>query len=135
MIDNSWIFDIDDIVLSEIETYVTDELITEYPDLFFTTTDYNESDPMFPTVVIKCIDSQEVGQTLEGDGINAVMYSIQVDVYANTKQQDAKKVMGSVINCLKKLRFDIFEMPEFNNTDVYRMITRARRVIGANDII
>lgn len=132
---NDWIFDIDDIVLADIDNYVSDELITEYPDLFFTSSDYNASDPSFPTVVVKCIDSREQGQTLEGDGINAIMYSIQIDVYANTKQQDAKKVMGSVINCLKELRFDIFSMPEFNNTDVYRLTIRARRMIGANDIL
>ena len=132
---NEWIFDIDDIVLSDIEQYVTDELLDVYPDLFFTSSDYNSSDPSFPTVVVKGIDSREQGMTLKNDTINAVLYSIQVDVYANTKQQDAKRVMGSVMDALKKLQFTIFSMPEFKNTDVFRMTLRARRMIGANDIL
>lgn len=132
---NTWIFDLQDIIFDTIQNDVEDELLGKYPDLFFTTTDINEKDPSFPTVVVREVGGVERGMTLENDGINAILYTMQVDVYSNTREQDAKRVMKSVVECLKKLQFTIIAMPEFNNTDVYRCTLRAQRMIGANDIL
>lgn len=114
---------------------VEDELLGKFPDLTFTTTDVNTDEPSFPTVVYKEIGCVERGMTLENDGINAVYYSCQIDVYTNTKERDAKRVMQSIVRVLKEMQFTINAMPEFRNTNVYRCTLRANRIIGADDII
>lgn len=132
---NEWILDLGDIIYDNIEEYVTNDIGKKYKDLSFSSTDINEDDASFPTVVIKEMPSTELGMTLDNDGINAVMYGIQVEVFSNKSQSDCKRVMKSVINILKQMQFTIHEMSNFDNKSVYRLILRARRVIGSNDIV
>lgn len=132
---NEWILDLGDVIYDNIEEYVTNDLGNKYKNLFFTSSDINSNNPDFPAVVIKELPSTEMGVTLVNDGINAVMYGVQVEVVTNKSQGDAKRVMKSVINILKQMQFTIHEMPRFYNDDLYRLIIRARRVIGGNDIV
>lgn len=132
---NEWILDLGDIIYDNIEEYVTNDIGKKFKDLFFTSSDINDDNPDFPAVIIREMPSTEMGMTLVNDGINAVMYGVQVEVISNKSQSDCKRVMKSVINILKQMQFTIYEMPNFNNNNLYRLIIRARRVIGGNDII
>lgn len=132
---NEWVFDLGDIIFNNIEEYVTEDIGSRFEDLFFTSSDINEDEPSFPAVLIKELPSSERGMTLDNDGINAVLYSTQIEVYSNKSQGDCKRVMKSIVEILKQMQFTIYDMPSFDNTDVYRMVIRARRMIGGNDII
>lgn len=132
---NEWVLDIGDIIFDQIEEYVREDIGKKYKNLFFTSTDLNDDEPSFPAVCIKEMPSTELGMTLDNDGINGVLYGLQIEIFTNKSQDEAKRVAKSVLNALKEMQFTINEMPSFDNTNLYRLIFRARRVIGANDSI
>lgn len=132
---SDWIMLVPSIIFARIKSEFDISLKTEYEmqDTYFSTTDSSNKKAVFPFVFVKAMGSQEQGQTLDGQMINAGMFTFQVDVYDNKTQQRARKVMGEIIRIMKSMRFEIVSMPEFESTDVHRCTARFRRLIGAND--
>lgn len=134
MVDNSWAFDLGTLIYTKVKTMAMEKLKTQYPSISFTSSDLNDNSANFPTVYIHEIGGIEQGQDLENNTINAVLETMQVDIYVNTKQNDAKRIMSVVASCFKELGFSIIAMPEFQNTStVYRSTMRVRRMIGSGD--
>lgn len=134
---SDWIMAVPSIIFSRIKAEFSADLKTKYEmkDTHFSTTDSSNKKAVFPFVFVKVIGSQEQGQTLDGQMINAGMFTFQVDVFDNETQQRARKVMGEVVRIMKSMRFEIVSMPEFESTDVHRCTARFRRLIGANDTL
>lgn len=134
-----WITDVENKVFTYVSYKVKNALKTKYPSIYFTTDSEDSTDTNFPTVYIHYLPTNERGQDLEGCFINAYLCSMQIDVTVSKDQgqQGAKEVMWSVIDTLKQLSFDIFQMPEFMETGntTKRIVARARREFGYNDYI
>ena len=132
-----WISKLGSNILSRLRTKCTKELIKNYPNINFTDSDRSPSTPKFPTVYYKEISSPEIGQTLDGASLNALLYSVQIEVTDNGETSLAtKNVMDKVEDIMKEMRFQIVGTPEFQNTqNVFRMVARFRRPIGYNDVI
>ena len=99
-------------------------------------TDEGESSgsAVFPTVLIHLLTPTEQGQTLDGQTINALLATFQVDVTTNTSKSDCRKVMATVMNVFKEMRFQGKSLPETSiNNKIYHSVARFSRVIGAND--
>ena len=142
MVDNTWAYEIETKVLGIIKSYAIPRL--KKLDIFkttrFTNAVTNEesrlSGTIFPTIYVHELPGLEQGKDLEGQSINAVLETFQIDCITNTKQSDAKQIMRVVADVMKELRFEIVSMPEFKSQDkVYRSTARFRRVIGRNDRI
>lgn len=140
MVDNTWAYEIETKVLGLINSYAIPRL--KKLDIFkttrFTNAVTNEesrlSGTIFPTIYVHELAGSEQGKDLEGQSINAVLETFQIDCITNTKQSDAKQIMRVVSDVMKELRFEIVSMPEFKSQDkVYRSTARFRRVIGRND--
>lgn len=110
-------------------------LQTEYPKAYFTTTIRTPSKPKFPTVVFRKLTSPEAGSDLRGGTVNAITYNIQVDVITNDEQLTADDLTYSVVDCMKRLRFQVVGdvYTDESNPDEYRSIARFRRIIGRGD--
>ena len=116
-------------VITRIKTQFSKKLKDRYPNLKFTNSDRADTVPKFPTVYIHEMPGAETGADLQGDTINAVWSSFQIEVTTNTK-------MDEVVRIMKTMRFQVTSMPEFQNTDsVYRRVARFRRIIGADDVL
>ena len=142
MVDNTWAYEIETKVLGLINSYAIPRL--KKLDIFnatrFTNAVTNEesrlSGTIFPTIYVHELAGVEQGKDLDGQSINAVLETFQIDCITNTKQSDAKQIMRVVADVMKELRFEIVSMPEFKSQDkVYRSTARFRRVIGRNDRI
>ena len=140
MVDNTWAYEIETKVLGLINSYAIPRL--NNLDIFnttrFTNAVTNEesrlSGTIFPTIYVHELAGVEQGKDLDGQSINAVLETFQIDCITNTKQSDAKQIMRVVADVMKELRFEIVSMPEFKSQDkVYRSTARFRRVIGRND--
>lgn len=132
----TWASDIEDTIFTILQVKLNTALLTEYPGLLVTQSDKYESMAQFPSVYFHQIGNVEKGMDLSQESINAVMFTIQVDITTNTSQTDAKKVANETLKVLKDLGFIITTLPIFDNTDsTYRMYLRARRIYGQNDII
>ena len=89
---------------------------------------------VFPTVYIHLLTPTERGQTLDGQTINALLATFQVDVTTNTSKSDCRKVMTTVMNVFKEMRFQGKSLPETSiNNKIHHSVARFSRVIGAND--
>lgn len=123
-------------IFSRIKANFSDRIKKKYPDLNFTTSDKAPTKAKFPTVYIHLIGSLEIGQDLEGNTVNAVNATFQVDVTDNQSQSRAKEVADEVLRQMKKMRFSAKVMPNFDNTgDTFRSTARYNRVIGSGDIL
>ena len=123
-------------VYTRIKTQFPSKLKEKYKDIKFTTENKVDALPRFPTVYIHELTGEEVGSDLQGDTINAVWSSFQIEVTTNTKQSETKEVMDEVVKIMKKMRFQVISMPEFQNTDsIYRRVARFRRMIADDDIL
>lgn len=100
----------------------------------FSTSQISETAPKFPYVTIIELPGQERGQNLEGSSVNAGLFTFQIDVIHNAKEDIAQKIMDDIVPIMKSMRFRISEMPSFNSKpQEYRRIARFSRVIGAGD--
>lgn len=123
-------------ILTRIKTQFPEKVKTKYPDLNFTTSDRSSTNPKFPTVYVHEMGGSETANDMENTEVNAVISSFQIEVTTNTKQSDAKTVMDEIVKIMKKMRFSIIAMPEFQNTDsTYRSVARFRRKIAEDDVL
>lgn len=123
-------------VITRIKTQFSQKMKDRYPNLKFTNSDRADTVPKFPTVYIHEMPGMETGEDLQGDTINAVWSSFQIEVTTNTKMNDAKEVMNEVVRIMKTMRFQVIATPEFQNTDsTYRRVARFRRMIADGDIL
>ena len=132
-----WATEIDTTVLSRLRARGNADLRKNYPNINFTDDDRAPIDPKFPTVFYINISSAERGQTLDGKTVNALLHSVQIEVSDNSQTNSTvKAVMSKICDYMKDMRYEVVNMPFFQNTDtVFRMVARFRRTIGYNDVI
>ena len=132
-----WATEIDTTVLSRLRSRGYADLRKNYPNINFTDDDRAPTTPKFPTVFYINISSAERGQTLDGKSVNALLHSVQIEVSDNSQTNaTVKAVMSKICDYMKDMRYEVVNMPFFQNTDnVRRMVARFRRTIGANDVI
>ena len=104
-VDNTWAYLIGKKVYSTVSYKAEKILKDDYPNIKITDNGKASSKPKFPTVYIHELPGQEIGQTLDGQDINGVLETIQVDVTTNTDPSDAREVMSVVADIFKKMRF------------------------------
>lgn len=128
--------DIESIVYSRIKYNFDKDIKATYPDLNFTTNNRALVDAKFPCVYIHLAVGVETGQDLENKQINAGNYAFQIDVYDNQSQNRTSIIMDEIVRIMKSMRFNIPELPIFDNTQSeYRSTARFQRVIGSGDTL
>ena len=136
----SWVSDTELKINTIVTTRAKKNLITDYPNIFFTMDNETDVTPTFPTVYIHFLPNAERGKTLDGFDINAFLCGVQIEVIVTKDQGQttARTVMYEMLEQFKKLSFEINLMPEFTSTgdvETKEIVARCRRVIGASDII
>lgn len=139
-IDNLWVFDNETRIISNLNSFTIPVLKQNFTNMKFrkgiTITNLKSrlAGTIFPTIYVHEMSGTEKGQTIDGQEINAVTATYQVDVIVNTQQSDAKKILAIVANVFKRMRFEVISMPEFDSEEkIYRSTARFRRLIAAND--
>lgn len=139
-IDNLWVFDNETRIISNLNSFAIPVLKQNFTNMKFqegiTITNLKSrlTGTIFPTIYVHEMSGAEKGQTIDGQTINAVADTYQVDVIVNTQQSDAKKILAIVTSVFKRMRFEVISMPEFDSEEkIYRSTARFRRLIAAND--
>lgn len=139
-IDNLWVFDNETRIISNLNSFAIPVLKQNFTNMKFqegiTITNLKSrlTGTIFPTIYVHEMSGTEKGQTIDGQTINAVADTYQVDVIVNTQQSDAKKILAIVASVFKRMRFEVISMPEFDSEEkIYRSTARFRRLIAAND--
>ena len=139
-IDNLWVFDNEINIISNLDSFASTVLKQKFKNMKFqkgtTITNLKSrlTGTIFPTIYVHEMRGKEKGQTIDGQTINAVAATYQVDVIVNTQQSDAKKMLAIVASVFKRMRFEVISMPEFDSEEkIYRSTARFSRLIAAND--
>ena len=115
---------------------LTERYQSKYSGLNFTANTISKGEPKFPTVLFRKLQGQESGSDLDGEDVNAVISSIQIDVTTITSQTDAQNIADAVMEAMKKMRYRIVgDMFSDNDATKYRIVMRFNRLIGHDDII
>lgn len=131
---NDWATDLESTVVALVKAKSLPQLQKKYSKIRITDEGENSGSAVFPTVYIHLLSPTEQGQTLDGQTINALLATFQVDVTTNTSKSDCRKVMATVMNVFKEMRFQGKSLPETSiNNKIYHSVARFSRVIGAND--
>ena len=131
----SWYMEIEDTVFS----YMVFKLQQKGINVFCTTeisktsVDSNGNPTMFPAIYLHELQSKEVGQDLTNNSVNAVLSTIEVQVFTKSKD-DNQTYSGEVAEIMKELNFNATGLPIITNTGEYYLgAARYRRVIGSAD--
>ena len=133
-----WTMQIGSMVFSRIKNEFPAKLKSKYnmTDKNFSAVGSSDTPAVFPFVYVQLLPAAEQGEELEGESINAGIFTFQLDVTDNKSQVIAKTVMLEVMQIMKKMRFGVTEMPSFEDTkDTHRCTARFRRTIGENDTL
>lgn len=104
--------------------------------LNFSKSSVSETKPIFPYITFLELPGQERGQTLEGDSINAAVFTFQVDVYDNAKEETTRECMAAIVKIMKSMMFEAKPLPAPDSRpQEYRSTARFSRLIGSLDII
>ena len=102
----------------------------------FSTVGSSDTPAVFPFVYVQLLPSAEQGQDIEGNTINAGLFTFQIEVTDNQSQTRAKDVMSEVKRIMKSMRFTVQCTPTLEDTkDTHRAIMRCNRLIGSGDIL
>ena len=131
-----WTSDIASIVFTRIKVEATEKLKSKYPDINFTRSNKVRVEPTFPNVYVKKLQGSERGQTLDGQTVNAILSSFQIEVADNVSDNRAQEVADVVYEIMKNMRYEAIGEPfEDNIDDTHRNVARYRRIIGYNDTL
>ena len=131
---NDWATDLESTVVALVKAKSLPQLQKKYPKVRITDEGESSGSAVFPTVYIHLLTPTEQGQTLDGQTINALLATFQVDVTTNTNKSDCRKVMAAITDTFKTMRFQGTSMPEFSiSNKVHKSTARFRRMIAAND--
>lgn len=130
---------LDSKVFTVIKTKMNKALSTKYPDISFDD-EPTINEPSFPNVFFQQLESIEMGRTLQGNSITALLDTVQIVVTTNTSKSDAKKVAYSAVDAIKSLRYEMVGMPLYNiqikeKSRLHSYTLRARRIIGSGDLM
>ena len=131
---NDWATDLENTVTALVKSRTLTQLKKTYSKIVITNEGENSGKAVFPTVYIHLLPAVEQGQTLDGQTVNALLATFQVDVTTNTSKSDCRKVMAVIADTFKAMRFQGTSMPEFSiSNKVHKSTARFRRMIAAND--
>ena len=133
-----WTDRISSVVFTRIKNEFSSSLKTKYKmtSSNFSTVGSSDTPAVFPFVYINLLPSVERGQDIEGNTINAGLFTFQIEVTDNQTQARARDVMSEVKRIMKSMRFTVQPTPDIQDTkDTHRAIMRCNRRIGSDDIL
>ena len=133
-----WTDRISSVVFTRIKNGFSSTIKTKYKmtSSNFSTVGSSDTPAVFPFVYVQLLPSAEQGQDIEGNTINAGLFTFQIEVTDNQTQARAKDVMAEVKRIMKTMRFTVQCTPTLEDTkDTHRAIMRCNRIIGSCDIL
>ena len=133
-----WTDRISSVVFTRIKNEFSSSLKTKYKmtSSNFSTVGSSDTPAVFPFVYVQLLPSAETGQDIEGNTINAGLFTFQIEVTDNQTQARAKDVMSEIKRIMKSMRFTVQCTPTLEDTkDTHRAIMRCNRIIGSCDIL
>lgn len=123
-------------IQSRVFTQIQYMMKKKYPDLNCTTRNQNGLPAIFPTLFLHELTPVERGQDLTNETVNAVLSTIEIQVWTTTTENNCRQIIGEAVTQMKKLQYNIIGMPIVEEDDKVNWgVIRCRRMIGNGDKI
>ena len=130
---DNWFAEIESKVFTQIEYMLVSRQDAPYPDLKCTTVSQNTV-VNFTTLYLHELQPVEAGNDLVNVSVNAVLSTIEIQVWANTTEKDCKDILTAAILEMKRLGFNVTMFPNVQtDSKIAWGVARFRRMIGAGD--
>lgn len=132
---DDWYSKIEEYVFTQMDYMLTTRTDAPYPNLTCTTANQN-SMTVFPTLYLHELTPVETGNDLKNESINAVIETIEIQVWTNETEEDCRKILTAAIGEMKRMRFDVTGFPDVHTDNKIALgVARFRRIIGSGDTI
>lgn len=129
-----WFTELENKFYTRIKYQLKDRSEAPFPKLNCTTVNQVSTPSKFPTLYLHELKPVEMGSDLYGKQIAALLYTLEIQVYSNVSETDAKEIMAQVIAEMKKMSFEVREFPDVStNNKISTAIARFRRIIAYAD--
>lgn len=132
-----WIMLVPSIIFTRIKTNFSEKIKIKHnmTNNNFSTLSKSDLDAVFPFVYVKSLTASEQGRDLQGTSINGALFTFQIEVIDNKKQQNAREVMGEIIRIMKEMGFENNSLPFFEDTNdnTHRIVARFRKMMTDED--
>ena len=132
-----WIMLVPSIIFTRIKTNFSEKIKIKHnmTNNNFSTLSKSDLDAVFPFVYVKSLTASEQGRDLQGTSINGALFTFQIEVIDNKKQQNAREIMGEIVRIMKEMGFENNSMPFFEDTNdnTHRIVARFRKMMTDED--
>lgn len=133
MFDETWFSKLESKVFSQVEYMLATRTDAPFPNMKCTTVSQNEV-TTFPTLYLHELQPVEAGMDLTNETVNAVLSTIEIQVWTNTTELDCKNILAAAIVEMKRMGFNVTMFPSITTNSKIRWgVARFRRMVGAAD--
>lgn len=133
---NTWYSQIESTILTYVQYMLQEKQSAPFPNLNCTTKSQSTKPSEFPTLYLHNLTPVESAQDFENDEVNAVLATIEIQIFSNQSESEVNKIVTQAISCMKDLRWNVTMFPDPQTNDkISYAITRFRKLVTENDII
>lgn len=131
---DDWFSKIESTVVTQVSYMLKDRDKAPFPNLECTSVNENVNPAELPCLLLHELEPVERGQDLDNANINAILHTMEGQVWTNAGQTECKNILTAAITEMKRLRYNIIMLPTVKTeSGISWGVFRARRMIGAND--
>ena len=134
--DEAWYSKIESDVFTQVTYMLKDRADAPYPNLHCTSATEQVNPAQFPTLLLHELAPVETGQDLDNVSVNAVIHTVEAQVWTNMGRTECKNILTVTLTELKRMRYNIVMFPTIKiENGISWGAIRARRIIGAGDTL
>lgn len=128
-----WFAELEEQIFTQVDYMLTLKPDAPFPNLTCTTANQN-SKTVFPTLYLHELEPVEAGQDLNNQSVNAVVETIEIQVWTNETEEICREILSAAITEMKRMRFNVTGFPNVHTDNKIALgIARFRRLIGQGD--
>lgn len=133
--EDKWFLNILPFIFTQVDYMLTKRDDAPYPKLNCTSKSQNTI-TQFPTLYLHELQPIEAGNDLVNDGVNAVISTMEVQVWSNVSETECKAILADAVLEMKRFGYSVTMFPDVRtNNKISWGAARFRRTIGAGDTI
>ena len=131
-----WIERITPMVMTILTVKLNAKYHDKYPDgINVTNKNQNMTAADLPCVYVQELSMMELARELEPGEYSAVQSDLQIEVYSNMSQTEAKQIANAVTDIMSDYGYGAMSLPyPMNGNGIYRTVSRFRRTVGSDDV-
>lgn len=130
---DNWFAEIESNVFTQVSYMLAERTDAPYPELNCTTVSQNTV-VHFPTLYLHELQPVEAGNDLVNESVNAVLSTIEIQVWSNVSENDCKDIITAAVLEMKRLGYNVTMFPSVQtDSKIAWGAARFRRMVGSCD--